>query len=255
LQAHVTITHLALDLSARHECGDRVNNDEVDGAGAHQCVGDLQCLLTRIGLGHVEVVEIDAELVNGEDKTWGSPLDEAPGGFGVITDSTAAIEGDGVDKLLVALFQAPAGTARSTDSGTGWQYPTTLVCQLATVTGTRADNSSMSLTVTHEGVTFSIADTSYTSTWGTSEQVLMDGRPHMIAVKFNGTGGGIFGDSSISMWVDGRIVGGLADVAEGPAPAFTNLTQTSGAGTVTEGARRILGLSPEAILVEVPLDS
>src|SRR5215467_2542386 len=37
LQAHVRIAHLALDLGARGQCGDRIDDDQVDRAGADQC--------------------------------------------------------------------------------------------------------------------------------------------------------------------------------------------------------------------------
>ena len=50
LQADVAITHLALDLGAGHKGGDRVDNNEIEGPGAHERVGDLECLLARIGL-------------------------------------------------------------------------------------------------------------------------------------------------------------------------------------------------------------
>src|SRR5712692_963930 len=60
LQAHVRIAHLALDLGARHECRDGVNDDEVHGARAHEGVGDLKGLLAVVGLRDEELVDIDA---------------------------------------------------------------------------------------------------------------------------------------------------------------------------------------------------
>ena len=57
------IAHLALDLSAGHEGGDGVDDDEVDGAGANQHVGDLERLLTGVGLRHQQRVDVDAELL------------------------------------------------------------------------------------------------------------------------------------------------------------------------------------------------
>ena len=50
LQADVTVTHLALDLGTRHQCGHRVDDQDVERSGADQHVGDLQRLLTGVGL-------------------------------------------------------------------------------------------------------------------------------------------------------------------------------------------------------------
>src|SRR5207248_1443274 len=61
LQAHVAVAHLALDLGARHQRGHRVDDDEVERTGADQHVGDLQRLLTGVGLGHQQRVGVDAE--------------------------------------------------------------------------------------------------------------------------------------------------------------------------------------------------
>ena len=63
LQADVAVAHLALDLGARHERRDGVDDDEVDRAGAHEHVGDLERLLTGVGLRHEERVDVDAELL------------------------------------------------------------------------------------------------------------------------------------------------------------------------------------------------
>ena len=46
----MAVTHLALDLGARHQGRDRVDDDDVQGPGTHQHVGDLQRLLARVGL-------------------------------------------------------------------------------------------------------------------------------------------------------------------------------------------------------------
>ena len=62
LQTHMAIAHLPFDLGPRHECGDGVHDDQVEGPRAHQGVHDLQGLLTGIGLGHVQVVEVDTEI-------------------------------------------------------------------------------------------------------------------------------------------------------------------------------------------------
>src|SRR3954469_8050553 len=48
LQTDVAVTHLALDLGAGHERRDRVDDDDVERAGADEHVGDLQRLLTGV---------------------------------------------------------------------------------------------------------------------------------------------------------------------------------------------------------------
>ena len=63
LEADVAVPHLALDLGARYQGGDGVDDDDVDGAGADQHVRDLQRLLTGIRLGHQEGVGVDAKLL------------------------------------------------------------------------------------------------------------------------------------------------------------------------------------------------
>ena len=63
LQAHVGITHLAVNLSLRNQGCNRVHNDNVYRAGAHHGLGDLQCLLTVVRLGNVKVVNIYANVL------------------------------------------------------------------------------------------------------------------------------------------------------------------------------------------------
>ncbi len=63
LQTDVAVAHLALDLRARHERCDGVDDDEVEGTGADQHVHDLQGLLTVVRLGQDQVVDVDAELL------------------------------------------------------------------------------------------------------------------------------------------------------------------------------------------------
>ena len=63
LQADVAVAHLALDLGARRERGDGVDDDDVERARAHQHVGDLERLLTGVGLGDEQRVGVDAELL------------------------------------------------------------------------------------------------------------------------------------------------------------------------------------------------
>jgi hypothetical protein len=56
MQRHVRVAHLAVDLRARRERGDGVDHDEIDGAGADQGVGDLEALLTAVGLRYQQVL-------------------------------------------------------------------------------------------------------------------------------------------------------------------------------------------------------
>jgi hypothetical protein len=56
------IAHLAFQLRPRHERGDRVDDDDVDGARAHQHFDDLQSLLAAVGLRYEKVVDVDAQL-------------------------------------------------------------------------------------------------------------------------------------------------------------------------------------------------
>ena len=55
------VAHLALDLGARHEGCDGVDDDDIEGAGAYQGVGDLKGLLAVVRLGEVQVLEVDAD--------------------------------------------------------------------------------------------------------------------------------------------------------------------------------------------------
>ena len=62
LQARQLVAHLAFDFGLRHQRRDRVDDDDVDAARAHQHVGDFQPLLARVGLRDQQVADIDAEL-------------------------------------------------------------------------------------------------------------------------------------------------------------------------------------------------
>ena len=57
------VAHLALDLGARHEGSNGVDDDEVDGTASHEHVGDFEGLLTGVGLRDQEGVDVDAELL------------------------------------------------------------------------------------------------------------------------------------------------------------------------------------------------
>ena len=55
------VAHLALDLGLGHQRGDRVDDDEIDRAGAHELVGDLERLLAVVGLRDQQLLDLDAE--------------------------------------------------------------------------------------------------------------------------------------------------------------------------------------------------
>ncbi len=63
VQADLQLAHLALDLGLRREGRDRVDDDDVDRAGAHEHVGDLERLLAGVRLGDQELLDVDAELL------------------------------------------------------------------------------------------------------------------------------------------------------------------------------------------------
>jgi hypothetical protein len=62
LQARLHVAHLAVELGFRGQRRDRVDHEHVDGAGAHEGIGDLEPLLAGIGLRDQEIVEGDSEL-------------------------------------------------------------------------------------------------------------------------------------------------------------------------------------------------
>ena len=63
LQAGQRIAHLAFEFGLGRQRRDRVDHHDVDAAGAHQRVGDLQRLFAGVGLGDQHLVDVDAELL------------------------------------------------------------------------------------------------------------------------------------------------------------------------------------------------
>jgi hypothetical protein len=55
------VAHVAFDLHARREGSDRVDDDDVDGTGAHECLDDLQCLLAKFRLRQQKIIEVHAQ--------------------------------------------------------------------------------------------------------------------------------------------------------------------------------------------------
>ena len=119
LQAHVGVAHFAVQLGLGNKGGDRVDHQDVDGAGADQRLGDFEGLLARIGLGNQQVVDIHAQLfgvagvegVLGVDKSR-----QAAGALGLGND----LQGDGgFARRLGAedLSHAAAGNAAHAQRG------------------------------------------------------------------------------------------------------------------------------------------
>ena len=57
----MVVTHLPFDLRFRGECGDRIDHDHIDGCRSHQHVGDLKRLFAGVGLGHQQILDVDAQ--------------------------------------------------------------------------------------------------------------------------------------------------------------------------------------------------
>ena len=62
VQTHVAVAHLALELGARHQGSDQIDDQNIDRARADERVGNLERLLAGIGLGDQQIVDIDPEL-------------------------------------------------------------------------------------------------------------------------------------------------------------------------------------------------
>ena len=57
------IAHITLDLGLRNQGRDGVDHDDIDRAGTHHGLGDLQRLLPAVRLGDVQIVDIDADIL------------------------------------------------------------------------------------------------------------------------------------------------------------------------------------------------
>ena len=62
LQTRLHIAHFAFDFRARNEGCHRVDDENINRAGAHQRIGNFQPLLSCIGLRDQQVLEIDPKL-------------------------------------------------------------------------------------------------------------------------------------------------------------------------------------------------
>ena len=59
----MAVAHLTFQLGLGDECGDGVDDDQVDRIRADEDFGDLECLLAAVGLGNEKVIDIDAEFL------------------------------------------------------------------------------------------------------------------------------------------------------------------------------------------------
>src|SRR5699024_2627555 len=61
LQTDVAVTHLTLDLRLGGQGRHGVDDDDIDGTGSHEHIGDFQCLLTGVRLGYQQRVGVYTE--------------------------------------------------------------------------------------------------------------------------------------------------------------------------------------------------
>jgi hypothetical protein len=79
LQAGQAVAHFAFEFGLGRERGHRVDDDEVDGAAAHQRVDDFERLLAGVGLADQQVLQVDAELLRVLDVQRVFGVDEGSG--------------------------------------------------------------------------------------------------------------------------------------------------------------------------------
>ncbi len=77
----MVVAHFAFQFGFRHQGGDTVDHQNVDGAGTDQGVGDFQRLFAAVGLRNQQVFDIDAEFLG---------IDRIEGVFGVNEGAGAA---------------------------------------------------------------------------------------------------------------------------------------------------------------------
>ena len=63
MQSYMAVAHFAVDFRFRHQCGNGVHDDNINGAAAHQGIHDIQSLFTGIRLGNQEFVNIYAQFL------------------------------------------------------------------------------------------------------------------------------------------------------------------------------------------------
>ena len=55
--------HIAFDFLTGNECGNGVNNNNINGSGICKCFSYAESLLSAVGLRYKELVDINAELL------------------------------------------------------------------------------------------------------------------------------------------------------------------------------------------------
>ncbi len=119
----MAVAHLPFDFGRRHQRGDAVDHDDIDGAAADKRISDFERLLAGVGLRYQEVIDIDAKIfciggvkgVLGIDKHRNAALAlrigdrmECEGGFS--QDSGPNIS------MTLPLGKPPTPSARSSES-------------------------------------------------------------------------------------------------------------------------------------------
>ena len=59
----MAVAHFSLNLSFRNQCGDRVDDNNVQRAAAHQHITNLQCLFSGIRLRNQKTADIDTQIL------------------------------------------------------------------------------------------------------------------------------------------------------------------------------------------------
>ena len=63
MQAGQRVAHFAFELGLGRERGDRVDDDQINRAGAGERVHNFERLLAGVGLGNQQLLQVDAELL------------------------------------------------------------------------------------------------------------------------------------------------------------------------------------------------
>ena len=94
VKTHVLVTHFAFDFVFRDECSDRVDDHNIDSAGANESFDDLECLFTVIWLRDKEFVDVDADTAGIERVESMLGIDEGSGATQFL-DFSDGVQGEG----------------------------------------------------------------------------------------------------------------------------------------------------------------
>lgn len=61
MQAHVLVAHFAFQFGFGDKRGNRIDNQDVDSAGADQRIGNFERLFAGIGLGNQQIFKVNAD--------------------------------------------------------------------------------------------------------------------------------------------------------------------------------------------------